>query len=152
MSVRIRPARVEEAEQLTSLLLRSKAYWGYDAEFMQVAAQHMCITPEFIQENRSFVLELNRKMVGLSSLVHRGDVLVLDYLFIAPAFIGQGWGQRLWEHAVSLAMREGYKAIQLDADPFAMGFYQKQGAVVVGESVSCLRAGRKLPVMRLDLE
>ena len=32
--VHIRPARADEAEFLTGLSLRSKAYWGYDAAFL----------------------------------------------------------------------------------------------------------------------
>lgn len=152
MSVRIRLARVEEADNLTDLVLRSKAYWGYSDEFMQAAAEHMAITPDFLAENRSFVLELDGKMIGLSSLVDQGEVVVLDNLFIAPNYIGQGWGQRLWDHALDFARRGGYKALQLDADPYAVGFYQKQGAEVLGETASTLQEGRMLPVMHLDLE
>lgn len=152
MSVKIRPARVEEADKLTDLVLRSKAYWGYNDEFMQAAAEHMAITPKFLAESRSFVLELDGKMIGLSSLVDQGEVIVLDNLFIAPDHIGQGWGQRLWDHALDFARRGGYKVLQLDADPYAVGFYQKQGAEVVGETASTLKEGRTLPVMRLELD
>lgn len=138
MVVTIRPAREEEADKLTDLVLRSKAYWGYSDDFMQTAAQQMVITFEFLAENRSFVLEIDGEMVGISSLVDQGEFVVLDNLFVAPDYIGQGWGQRLWDHALDVARGEGYKAVQLDADPYAVGFYRKQGAIVVGETASAL--------------
>ena len=34
----VRPARAGEAASLTALCLRSKAHWGYDAEFMRLSA------------------------------------------------------------------------------------------------------------------
>jgi GNAT superfamily N-acetyltransferase len=151
MVVNIRPARIEEADALTILVLRSKAYWGYDEAFMEEAARILAITPEFLRDNHSFVLEVDGKAAGLSSLVHQGDTLLLDNLFIAPEFIGEGYGQRLWDHALEYARGNGFKAILLESDPFAVGFYKKQGAVVVGESLSSIREGRVLPVMRLDL-
>jgi GNAT superfamily N-acetyltransferase len=152
MAIKIRPARVEEADALTDLVLRSKAYWGYDEEFMEAAAQIMGVYPEFLRDNHSFVLEVDGKITGLSSLVHQGDTLLLDNLFIAPEHIGEGYGQRLWDHALDYARHQGYKAIQLESDPYAVGFYEKQGAVIVGESLSSIREGRVLPVMRLELE
>ena len=63
-------------------MLRSKAYWGYDEDFMQAAAHFMVVTPKFLKENRSFVLEVDGQMVGFSSLVHQGETVVLDNLFI----------------------------------------------------------------------
>jgi GNAT superfamily N-acetyltransferase len=152
MATKIRPARVEEADMLTDLVLRSKAYWGYDQDFMEAAVPVLAITPEFLRDNHSFVLEVDGKRVGLSSLVHQGETVILDNLFIAPEYIGQGYGQLLWDHALEYAKKNGYKAIELDSEPFAVGFYEKQGAVIVGESNSTIREGRVLPVMRLELE
>lgn len=152
MAVRIRAARAEEADKLSDLVLRFKAYWGYDDDFMRVAARFMVVTPKFLKENRSFVLEVDGQMVGFSSLVHQGETVVLDNLFVDAPYIGQGWGQQLWDHAVDYARRQGYKTLQLEADPFAVGFYEKQGAVVVGQTASTLKEGRMLPVMRLTLD
>src|SRR5687768_14923343 len=45
---RIRRARPDEAEHLTALTLRSKAHWGYDADFMAACVPSLTITSERI--------------------------------------------------------------------------------------------------------
>ena len=35
MQIAMRPARADEAGSLSSLALRSKAQWGYDAKFLE---------------------------------------------------------------------------------------------------------------------
>ena len=53
----IRPARPGEADALTALAMRSKAHWGYDAEFMARARSVLTVTPDMIGDGRAVVLE-----------------------------------------------------------------------------------------------
>ena len=62
---RIRRARSEEAEQLSGLARRSKAHWGYDAEFLRRAAVELTITPRAITDHQVWVLE------------HEGRIIIL---------------------------------------------------------------------------
>lgn len=151
MDKTIREARPDEAAALTELIIASKAHWGYDAEFMQAAVNELFVTPAYLSEHFCFVVEEQGKVLGFCSLEDRGEALLLENLFVSPAAIGQGVGQRMWEHAVEYGRAQGYRFLTLVADPNAAGFYLKHGAVVTGETPSGVQAGRTLPVMRFEL-
>ena len=137
---RIRRARPGEAGQLSGLARRSKAYWGYAAEFLERVAAELTIPPRAIAEHQVWVLEADGRVIGFHRVIP-GE----------PA-IGAGHGRRLWEHAVEVARACGASAMELDAEPNAMGFYRRMGAVRVGVTASTVIPGRELPRMRAPLE
>jgi hypothetical protein len=51
----IRAAHPAEAAYLTALAARSKAAWGYDAQFIAAAAPELDISPGLIASSASFV-------------------------------------------------------------------------------------------------
>lgn len=150
-AMNIRSARPEEAEQITALVMRSKAHWGYDDEFMALAVDDLRITQEYLEKNEGFVMGTDNEMWGFSSMVRQENEMLLDNLFIEPGFIGQGLGMKLWEHAVAFAREKGCEAIVLVSEPHAVEFYRKLGAVIIGEETSAVDENRKLPVMRFEL-
>jgi ribosomal protein S18 acetylase RimI-like enzyme len=80
-----------------------------------------------------------------------GKTAVLEDLWLEPEVIGRGHGRRLWEHAASVARAGGATAMELDAEPNALGFYERMGAVRVGVTPSQTFPGRELPRLRLPL-
>lgn len=148
---RIRRARPDEAELLSGLARRSKAHWGYDDEFLRRAAVELTITPSAITEHEVWVLEHQGRIVGFHRVIP-GEPAVLEDMWLEPEAIGAGLGRRLWEHAVGVARAGGASAMELDAEPNAMGFYQRMGAVYVGVAASSVLPGRELPRMRVSLE
>jgi ribosomal protein S18 acetylase RimI-like enzyme len=69
-----------------------------------------------------------------------------------PDFIGKGIGKRLFAHAVEVSRQREYKILQLEADPNALGFYEKMGMEKIGERTSAVEnVQRTLPVMELKL-
>ena len=147
----IREARPNEAAALTELILASKAYWGYDAEFMQAAVNELFVTSAYLSQHFCCVVEEQEEVLGFCSLEDRGEALLLENFFVSPEAIGQGVGQRMWVHAVEYGRMQGYRLLTLVADPNAAEFYLKRGAVVTGETLSGVQAGRMLPVMRFEL-
>ena len=150
MRERLRPARPDEAALLTALSHRSKASWGYPPELMERFVRDLEITPGEIRDGDVWVVEVAGTCVGVCRLTI-GDVAVVEDLWIEPSAMGRGHGRRLWEHAVERARSAGASAIELDADPNAVTFYERMGARVVGETPSTAVAGRSLPRMRMDL-
>jgi GNAT superfamily N-acetyltransferase len=148
---RIRRARPNEAEQLSRLAHRSKAHWGYDAEFLRRVAAELTITPRAITEHEVWVLEDDGRIIGFHRVIP-GEPAVLEDLWLEPEAIGAGHGRRLWEHAVGVARAGGAAAMELDAEPHAMGFYERMGAVLVGVTASQVVPGRELPRMRVPLD
>lgn len=148
---RIRSARPEEAEQLSGLARRSKAHWGYDAEFLRRVTAELTIMPLAIAEHEVWVLEADGRVIGFHRVIP-GDPAVLEDLWLEPEAIGGGHGRRLWEHAIGVARAGGASAMELDAEPNAMGFYERMGAVRVGVTASSVIPGRELPRMRVPLD
>ena len=147
---RIRRARPGEAGQLSGLARRSKAPWGYDAEFLERVAAELTIPPEAIAEHQVWVLEADGRLIGFHRVIP-GEPAVLEDRWLEPEAIGAGHGRRLWEHAVGVARAWGASVMELDAEPHAMGFYQRMGAARVGVTASSAVPGRELPRMRLPL-
>jgi hypothetical protein len=57
----------------------------------------------------------------------------------------------LFEHAAQVARNDSAESMDWDAEPYALGFYEAMGGVVIGETPSAAEPGRRLPRMRLDL-
>jgi GNAT superfamily N-acetyltransferase len=150
--VNVRAARVDEADALTELTLRSKAHWGYDAEFMRDARGDLTVTPEYINANTVFVAEIGGVVAAFYSLKADGSELELHNLFVEPQFIGKGLGKLLWHHAAREARRLDFTRMLVVSEPFAEGFYLSMGAVRIGAFESPIREGRWLPMLEYALD
>ncbi|WP_199737226.1 MULTISPECIES: GNAT family N-acetyltransferase [Micromonospora] len=150
MDLLIRPARPEEAGELTELALRSKAHWGYDEEFLTRCRAELTLTATDIAERQVTVAERNGRVVGLAVLAGGPPEPELDMLFVDPPAIGTGVGRVLFQHVVSAARAAGARTLWIEADPGAEAFYRRVGAVAAGTSISP-STGRKLPRLRRDL-
>lgn len=134
---------------LAALALRSKAHWGYPPEFLDRFARGLGMSAEVLAANDVQVGESDGDVRGFYTLLYRPDRTVLDDLWLEPDEIGRGSGRALFEHARDRAAATGSRVLEWDADPHAVGFYERMGAVTVGRVDSPL--GRPLPVMRLTL-
>ena len=145
----IRPARAEEASTLAALAVRSKGYWPYSAAFLKRFERTLALTPEVVAANDVLVAERDGEVSGFYVLLHRDALAVLDDLWLDPAEIGHGCGRELFEHAAARAAARGARVLEWEAEPYAVGFYERMG----GETVAWVDSplGRRLPVMRLEL-
>lgn len=151
--IAIRIAAPGEAEAITQIAMRSKAYWGYDAHFMETFRPELTVTPGQIERDYVAVAEWEDRLAGFVHLrPERGDVLELVSLFIDTWAIRRGIGQRLWDHAIVHAREHGYRALALESDPNAEPFYLKQGAIETGKRESSLMPGRVLALMTITLD
>jgi GNAT superfamily N-acetyltransferase len=147
---KIRQARPDECSALTELAMRSKAHWGYDAEFMAKVRADLEVIPEkFMPGFHVYILKIENEMIGFYSLRRvDAETATLEDLFIEPKHIGHGYGKQLWDHSLRVAQSIGYGKLTLISDPYAEPFYAKLGAVRVGEIESNAVAGRMLPLMK----
>ncbi|HKQ54022.1 MAG TPA: GNAT family N-acetyltransferase [Pyrinomonadaceae bacterium] len=149
---RIRAAVAGEVLLLSDLALRSKAHWGYDADFLEACRAELTIPEDYVRHAPLFVLEEDGRVVGFYGLREEGGELELLYLFVEPTAIGGGYGKQLWEHAVETAARLGFRRITIESDPYAEAFYLAMGARRVGEISSNVRPGRTLPLLEFALD
>ncbi|WP_329440502.1 GNAT family N-acetyltransferase [Streptomyces sp. NBC_01426] len=129
---KLRAARAEEAGELSALVLRSKAYWGYDERFLAGCAEELRVRAEEVAARRIVVAEdADGTVRGLASLEGEpaGPVSRLGLLFVDPSAIGRGIGRLLYRDVVRRSVALGTRRLLIDADPHAAGFYRAMGAV-----------------------
>ncbi len=153
----LRPAEASECGALTALALRSKAYWGYDAAFIQACRDDLAVKPQDVAAGRVRVLVEDDTVLGLYALVpdERPQEASMELFFVEPGAIGQGVGRALWEDMVAKARAEGFQRLKIESDPFALGFYRAMGATLSGKVRSPVKGQggeeRFLPLLHYEL-
>ena len=147
--VRATPA---DAPRLTEIAFAAKRHWGYPERWIQTWRNILTMRPEFIAANDTYSAIDDARVVGFYLLTTENDGLHLDHLWILPGEMGRGIGRALFEHAVEQAKRLRFRAIKIEADPNAEGFYLRMGAKRVGTQVTEIEGeGRELPLLVYQL-
>ena len=137
---------------LTDLAMRSKASHGYDATFMEQCREELAIAEQTLHERDVWLAETDGVIVGFFALEPPADgVCEVNPIFVEPRLQQGGVGRALWRKLEERAYCAGAKAIGLDSDPHAVGFYEKMGLKVIGWSPSGSIPGRRLPRMEKRL-
>ncbi len=150
----IRDAAPEEAGWLTALAIRSKAHWGYSAEFMDACRDELTVDPRRIGRGdfHCVLAESGQSIIGYYALQRLSDdEYELDALFVEPDYIGHGVGRSLIQNAKIRLKQIGTKRLTIQGDPNATAFYIAAGGHQVGERASGSIAGRVLPLFQIDL-
>jgi GNAT superfamily N-acetyltransferase len=150
----IRQAKSSEANALTGLAIRSKAYWGYSASFMEACREELTVTERSLNspDRHYYVAEAGTKVLGYYALEKlNGPEFELEALFVEPDSIGQGVGKALIEHAKTLVRKLGGNKLTIQVDPNAENFYRAAGAKAVGTRESASIPGRNLPLFTIDV-
>lgn len=148
----LQQANPEQADQLTRIALAAKAHWGYPDRWMEIWRPQLTFSPGYFRENESWVAVLDEVPVGFYTVQVKNGNAWIENLWVWPEYIGKGIGKTLFLHAVELSRRRGFKMLQLEADPNAVGFYEKMGMYKAGERHSEVDGQpRILPIMEMDL-
>ncbi len=148
-SVVIRPGDVAEGARLKEIAIASKGFWGYEPERVREWADRGDFSPRRLRELTVFVAESKGVAIAWASLIPKGEVAWLEDLWVEPDWIGQGVGTRLFQHAAQRARLGGARTMEWEAEPNALGFYERLGGRHVRESTS--EWGRTLSVMSIEL-
>ncbi len=149
-AVRIRLPRLHEGERLREIAVAAKGHWGYDLGRVRSWAAAADLSVEEFREKEVYVAEAEGRAVAWAALIPRGELIWLDDLWVEPDSIGKGIGSILFRHCVERATLLGGKAMEWEAEPNAVGFYEKLGGRFLRESKPSAW-GRALPVMGVDL-
>ena len=148
MKLLLRPARAAECPALSELCMRSKAYWGYDAAFMEACRSELSVVPS----DEIIVAEVDQHLAGIAQVDMSGTFADLEKLFVDPVYIGKGLGRVLFEWCVQEACRLGSDRLMIEADPQAAPFYKRMGAKTVGTAPSASIPGRELPLLEYRIK
>lgn len=129
----IRRARVEDADALSDLAHRAKAHWGYPATWMREWDAQLTIIPGYLDLHDVWVAEEAEAIIGMCALEDRGNRWNLEHVWVEPAAHGRGVGRALVMNALEHARRRHGGVVELLADPFATGFYERLGARHAGD-------------------
>ena len=149
-----RAATPEDAAALSKLAFKSKAYWGYDLEFMRRCKAELTYSPSQIDSPvwRFHLCELAGRPVGFYALELLGAGRAeLEALFVSPDHIGAGIGRFLIDKVVVEARALGIREVTIQGDPNAESFYLSIGAVPAGYRESTSIPGRYLPLFILAI-
>ncbi len=131
----IRPARVDEAEELTQLAVRATMRSGYDdaaiARFMPGLKVNLALIAAglvFVAEDEQGSL---RGYVALRPTA-MGGLILLEGIFVDPTCARSGFGTRLFETAVQFSKKMAGSVILVYSSPYAVGFYSRLGATKIG--------------------
>jgi len=150
VTIEIRRARPDEGPRLKEIAIAAKSHWGYDAESVARWADDGDFSPGGLAKLDAFVAESGGRAVGWSSLIRKTDGWWLEDLWVEPARMGKDVGSRLFRHAAAHARSRGAELLQWEAEPHAVGFYERMGARYLRDSEPSAW-GRIIPVMGIDL-
>ena len=146
----IREALPEESELLTELGIRSKRTWGYSDNLMKTFRNELEISKSEIRAGNVYVIMNHELAIGYYSLLKVEErVAELQHLFVDPMNFGNGFGSKLFNHAIENARSKGYLTLQIQSDPNAAPFYQKHGLEIARQVPSSV-PGRSLPVFEVE--
>jgi len=150
--ISIRFAEDADLDELTRIAHASKSHWGYSELDLWRWRDELTFTTESIRAMSTWVAELLGKPVGVAQL-RRIPRLELESLWVHPEAIGQGVGRLLVDTVRQEARQTGGQELFIDADPNAEVFYQRMGAVRVGETAAPIEADpdRVRPMLLLKL-
>ena len=152
MEINIRRVLPGEADILSQIAFSAKAHWGYPQLWMETWRSQLTFSPRYFEDGESWVAEINNTPIAFYTVLEKNDGAWIENLWVLPDYMGMGTGKKLFLHAVSRSRQRGYLVLQLEADPNAVGFYEKMGMVKVGESSHPIEDQQRiLPVMEMML-
>jgi GNAT superfamily N-acetyltransferase len=151
VTLTIRPPRPDELPGLSDLCLRSKAVWGYSAEFLAACRAELSFDPRDLEATAIAVAEQDEKLLGVAQVRLDQGEADLQKLFVEPFALRRGVGRVLLDWAIDVATEKGAARLTIESDPGAASFYRRMGAYDLGEAPSRSIPGRMLPLLAIDL-
>ncbi|MCS3447474.1 MULTISPECIES: GNAT family N-acetyltransferase [Bradyrhizobium] len=132
---RIRPARVDEADELTQIAVRATMRSGYDDAAVARFMPGLKVNPALIAAGLVFVAEDEQgSQRGYTALrpTGMGGLILLEGIYVDPTCARSGFGTRLFETAVQLSRKMAGSVILIYSSPRAVEFYDRLGAIKIG--------------------
>lgn len=110
LEIEIKNANVQNLTAINALLHASKAYWGYDKNFMDLFMEKLGISRLYLLKNQIKLFYVNAELAGFYSFsINTDGILELDNFFLHPDYIGSGLGKELWTACCQTAKKYNKK-------------------------------------------
>ncbi|MEO1018028.1 MAG: GNAT family N-acetyltransferase [Pseudomonadota bacterium] len=150
-TIDLRPPRPAELGAIAALCFRSKAHWGYDADFMEQCREILKLDPRLVAAGLAQIATIRDQLCGVVEVSAVRKRAELELIFVDPAWMNHGVGRLLYDWAKVTAEAQGCTELHILSDPNARGFYEQQGAKFLRWAASDAIAGRMLPRLVHDL-
>jgi GNAT superfamily N-acetyltransferase len=145
-------ATPDQAEALTQIAFTAKRHWGYPERWIQIWSPLLTITPEFLEKHETYVAYIDGQPVGFYAISKENEKANVEHLWVLPGYMGKGIGAELFRYMLSRCKELGVHALEVESDPNAQGFYERMGAIKVGEVVGEVDGQpRILPLLEVNL-
>lgn len=149
--MKIKKANSNSHKILTEITKKSKAFWGYSNEQIEIWSEFLTVSKEYIETNPVYNLVVEDQIIGYYSFFHESEnTIKLDNLFVLPEFIGKGFGKILMNDFLNRLKDIDVQKVILNSEPNAEAFYKKFGFVKIGQIETSIK-DRFLPIMELQL-
>lgn len=148
-----RRAMPADANELSLIAHRAKAYWGYCAQQMTLWRAELTFDAASITRHPVFVAIVDSRIAGFYQVQLGQPASTLDHLWVDPAFMRKGIGKALLYHASKLVTDAGAACLLIDSDPNAEPFYRLCGAFKTAELAAPIagQPGRMRPQFSITL-
>ena len=153
MKIKIKNAASNDLNKINELLRLSKAYWEYDAEFLDLFMKKLGITQNYMEQHTIKLFYIENNLVGFFNFsMNSENLFELDNFFLHPNYIGQGIGRKLWDACCQAAIEQGKDEFIIWSDPNAENFYLKMGCEKIGERQSPIMPDRYPPILKFKIK
>ncbi len=144
-----RPAKPEEQGELSRLCVRATRHLGYDDAFIDRTMPSLTVILPHIADGGVMVAEDEEGNVAgvVSTMPVFPGFAQLNGIFVEPRFWRRGLGRVLFSAAVARAKELSRGAMIIHAEPSAVGFYERMGAVRIGQVTFFLSPEIELPIL-----
>jgi predicted N-acetyltransferase YhbS len=151
---RVRPARVDEAAELTEIAVRATRHDGYDNDTVLRWMPGPKVTLALIAAGLVFVAE-GEAGIRQGHVAVRptgiGGLILLEGIFVDPAVWRRGVGNRLFATAVELSRKMAGNVILINSSPSSVGFYARLGAKKIGTTPFVFSPDVKLSMFAFEI-
>lgn len=148
----IEKANINDCKVLTEITKKSKAFWGYSDEQIEIWSEFLTVAEEYIETKSIFKLIVDNEIIGYYSYFQETEKTIkLDNLFILPKFIGKGFGKVLMQDFFKRLKNSTTEKVTLNSEPNSEKFYLKLGFITVNHIKTSIK-NRVMPVMELKVK
>jgi GNAT superfamily N-acetyltransferase len=132
--IRLRPARALDGPRLREIAVAAKGHWGYDMECVRAWGDEITVVPKEGGKDIVVAEDADGSIVGWASAEPRDDAWWLEDLWVDPGRMRAGVGSRLFREAARIARSAGATRMEWEAEPNALGFYERMGGRFLRDS------------------
>jgi GNAT superfamily N-acetyltransferase len=107
-----------------------------DRENLLARPAYLVLGPEGLAEGRTYIAELDGQLTGFATWAETAGGVVLEDLFVDPAFMRRGIATALLGHVANVLGKRGIRRLEVIASPYALDFYRAAGFTGCGPAMT----------------